>query len=107
MMKNTFESFYFAEPCNLCGDSVCSALPSVVIAIELFSELYIRFMTLFKAHESSAAEHTRPTTTTTARYIRRDMAICIPTVLGTPGINYATSKNVYQDNVILLSAERE
>lgn len=37
------------------GDLVRSALPSVVIAIELFSELYIRFMTLFKAHESAGS----------------------------------------------------
>jgi len=57
-------------------------LPTVVIAIELFSELYFRFMTLFKAHESTAAEHTRATTMTTTTtpgtlYPRRDAAIRI------------------------------
>lgn len=66
-------------------------------------------MTLFKAHESPATEHTRPD----------DDGTLYPSLLGdstyvrtyihavVPGINYATSKNVYQDNVIPLSAERE
>lgn len=129
--RKPFESSHFTKPCNprarrsntlgSLSPSPSSASPSplvVVIAIELFSELYNRFMTLFKAHESSAAEHTRldddgtlyPSLhgggTYVYMYIYIDMHIR-RAVLGTPGINYATSKSVYQDNVVPLSAERE
>lgn len=114
MMKKAFyiyKSFHFAtEPCNLCEAIWYAPLCPLSLSLSSFSASF----TFVSWHSSRltkarAAEHTKPTTTmtTTARYIRRNTTICIPTVLSTPGINYATSKNVYQDNVIPLSAERK
>lgn len=112
MMKKAFiyKSFHFTtEPCNLCEAIRYAPLCPLSLSLSSFSASF-RFVSWHSSSltKARAAEHTRPTTTTTAaRYIRRNTTICIPIVLSTPGINYATSKNVYQDNVIPLSAERK